>query len=218
MKQLISPRPFLEIIARPRPALTGRWAHLQPGINAPKLSLNAVNTIAHLLDGSAKISYFVAGDPAIRVEMAGPDGQPNKYLYRLRSNQIYTTTPFSQDVESLILFAIRLLIHRDTNFSLSYFRLLREIAAGRPQEKLDKAMVVAVANLLQACQDNFAMDEALTDVVWFYAVRMSGLEPITEMSSDQGILGLTEILSDAGKFAQYWDGEINLPSKLRVAF
>jgi len=232
MKQLLSVQPFLEVVARPRPALPGRWSNLQDeaaidlfnpnGIipaHTPRLARNAANTIAHLLDGSAKISYFAEqADPAILVEMTGPDGQDNKYLYRLRSNQIYATTPFGQDAESLILFAIRLLIHRDTNFSRSYLRLLRGIAADDSQAELEQDMSAVVAHLLRSCEHNFDLGQSFNDTVWFYSVRLPQDDFITELWNGQGVEGLTEIFSDAGKFAQYWDGEINLPSKLRVAF
>ena len=234
MKQLVSPQPFLDIVTHPYPGTPGRWSNLRDGTallplestgssleSYPiELPLNAVNTISHLLDGSAKISYFAAqADPAILVELTGPEGQPNKYLYRLRSNQIYTNTPFGQDVEALILFAVRLLIHRDTNFSLWYLRLLRDLAQGISQAKLDKTMSTVVFDLLRACWQDFNLDQPYTDLVWFYSVRTPQDEDIVfEMFSDQGVEGLTEIFSDAGKFAQYWDGEINLPSQLRVAF
>jgi hypothetical protein len=240
MKQLISVRPFLdEIVRRPIPPLDNHWSGLVDGqdiahpaalrsqTSPVKLSLSAVKTLAQLIEGSAKIILLPRHDSSVRVDF--PAGSvnhaPNKCFYRMRSSAIYTTTPFGQDSETLILFAIRLLIHKAPNFSLAYLNLLNGLAQGRPQVELDDLMTTASDELMLACEQTLGLNEVFDSsgyfkVVWMYAIREERDSEILPelLPHDDEETGFAEVLSTAKTFKAFLDGTISLPDALKVHF
>ena len=218
MRQAIASVPFVaNIVARPASGLAGRWSALadeqpiaRPAIRrgagvGSKLSLNAVRSLAGLLERTTAVRYVSQSDPALVGDVKF-QGSVESFCYRTRSNQVYTTGPMQQSPDACTLFAARLLANRSADFSAAYLALLTGVTTNKPQAELDNLMGTAADELLFACVEDLRLDVTpQCDTVWFYSVRTT--DDAVHEYAEAGALSLTPLLTDPAIFEKYLKGE-----------
>jgi MoxR-like ATPase len=210
MRQFFNAEPFDKVFARQSMPLWGRWLGLKDGdkiatpakraSGASLLSLSAAAALIRLLEGTDKLCFVSAADPAMYI-VATTDGDEETILYRTRNEQVINTTPVSQSPTTAALFAARLISNRVPDLSAAYGATLAAYAAGADNAVLLPLLATAADELVVAVTEDIDQDS----MVWFYSANVQDGD--TEELDDAGAVDLRPLFTDPAVFGAFQKGE-----------
>lgn len=200
-----------EILPQASVMPAGRWAGITPGLPVQQpatrrpanytatVVINVVKALMTMVEGTARLRFVAGADPAlVCTPKIGP--REDTIVYRIRDNSIVTTSMLGQPPMAAVLFAARLLISRQAEFSAAYGALLDAVAADAPQSDLYAAMIHASDELLCALE----LDLPLEGITWFSQAK---IEEELEEAIDPAALPLDRLFSDPTTFHAFQNGQ-----------
>jgi hypothetical protein len=169
--------PFVpaRLTAEEPPRLAPRWRALAGEPREVRWAIDALNA---LLTGKSR--------PALAVlpRIARLDDQPSGpaalcvrkghglYLAIFEPPAVYAESKLEWDPRALTIFAIRLLLERDSELAEDYRRLLTGYATHAPHEILDAEMLACAHDLLDACSSKLGLDSSPATTSWFSRISV----------------------------------------------
>jgi hypothetical protein len=174
------------------PRLAPAWRALAGEPREVRWAIDALNA---LLTGKAKPALTLLprvagleGEPAGPAVLATRKGH-GLYLHVYVSSAVYAETKLEWDPRALTVFAIRLLLAREAEFSDDYARLLTGYATKAPHNILDAEMLASAHSLLIACAQVLNLDQSPLTTAWFsrISVRRDFYAPVSAAIRAPGV-------------------------------